>query len=176
LESPPGAWWTADLKGEASAGGWYVEFEDRRRGKEIPAIVQLSHLQHSLECLRQDFQQRPLELRPGGGAWSKSPANFTPRIAASVGFGLFHAEPTSYYYLDRNLVLDMAGLAPEITASFDRPLKAEQWAPHPDAPFMLVFHDRDIALKSGFVDLLLSYLLTGYTSVIDNYSVALLHA
>jgi hypothetical protein len=176
LESPPGPWWTADLKGEASAGGWYVEFEDRRRGKEIPAIVQLSHLQHSLDCLWQDFEQHPLEFRPGGGAWSKSPVNFTPRVAASLGFGLFHAEPTSYYYLDHTLVLDLAGLGPEITASFDRPLNAGQWPSHADGPVMLVFHDRDIALQAGFVDRLLSSLPAGYTTVSANQYAALLHA
>jgi hypothetical protein len=72
LDSPPGPWWTADLAGEASAGGWYVEFNDERRGLEIPAIVQLFHMQRSFEYLEADFGQRPLELRPGRGAWSKS--------------------------------------------------------------------------------------------------------
>jgi hypothetical protein len=176
LESSPGPWWRADLKGEASASGWYVEFEDRRRGKEIPATVQLAHLERSLEYLRQDFGARPLELRPGGGAWSKSLVNFTPRLAATLGFGLFHAEPTSYFCLDRNLVLDMAGLGPEITASFDRPLNAEHWPLHADGPVMLVFHDRDIALQRGFVDHLLSTLPNGYSILSANQYVALLHA
>src|SRR5438876_8655902 len=46
----------------------------------------------------------------------------------------------------------MAGLAPEITGSFDRPLNVDWWGPHLDGPVMLVFHDRDMALQPGFVE------------------------
>ena len=57
LDSAPGPWWTADLAGEASVSGWYTEFEDQRRGVEVPAIAQRLHLRRSLEYL-----MRTLEL------------------------------------------------------------------------------------------------------------------
>ncbi len=176
LDSSPGPWWTADLAGEASAGGWYKEFEDTRRGTETPATVQLFHMKRSLEYLKEDFGQRPLELRPGGGGWSKSLVNNTGRVAAQAGFGLFHAEPNFYYYLDRDFVLDMTGIAPHTGASFDRPLHAELWPAHPDGPVMLVFHDRDIAFQPDFLDRLFAVLPVGYETLSVNQYVGFLHA
>ena len=176
LDSPPGPWWTADLAGEASAGGWYKEFGDERRGLEIPAIVQLLHMQRSFEYLEADFGQRPLELRPGGGAWSKSYANHTGLLAAKAGFGIFHAEPYFYYYLDHDLVLDMTGIAPQTGTGYDRPLHAELWPPHPDGPLMIVFHDRDIAFQPDFIERLLAALPAGYETVSTNQYVGFLHA
>jgi hypothetical protein len=70
LESPPGPWWTSDLTGEASAIGWVAEFEDWRRKKEIPAIVQLTRMNYARQALHQDFGQFPLSLLPGEYAWS----------------------------------------------------------------------------------------------------------
>ena len=176
LESPPGPWWTADLEGEGSAGGWYTEFGDERRGVENPAIVQLFHLQRSLEYLKKDFGQRPLELRPGGGAWSRSYANHTASVAARAGFGIFHAEPSAYYYLDRDLALDMWGISPHTTVAFDRPFHTELWPPHPDGPFMVVFHDRDIAYQPEFLERFLTALPAGYETISTNQYVGFLHA
>jgi len=176
LDSPPGPWWTADLAGEASSGGWYTEFGDERRGSEIPSIVQLFHLQRSLDYLKEDFGQRPLELRPGGGGWSKSLINHTALLAARLGFGLFHAEPRFYFYLDRSLVLDMTGISPHATVSYDRPIQAELWPPHPDGPFMAVFHDRDISLQPEFVERLFAALPAGYQTISANQYVAYEHA
>ena len=168
LESPPGPWWTADLAGEGSADGWYTEFEDHRRGMESPAIVQLFHMERSLEYLQEDFGQRALELRPGGSGWSKSQFNHTGRIAAQAGFGLFHAEPDFYYYLDKDRVLDMSGIAPQVgTTSYDRlaDLHPERWPLHPDGPAMLLFHDRDIALQPDFVERLFAALPPAYQTL-----------
>jgi peptidoglycan/xylan/chitin deacetylase (PgdA/CDA1 family) len=176
LYSPPGPWWTADLAGEASVDGWYKEFGDERRGLEVPAVVQLFHLQRSIEYLKEDFGQRPLELRPGGGAWSKSYANHTARVAAQAGFGLFHAEPSCYYYLDRNLALDMTGISPHATLSYDHPIHAEQWPAHPDGPFMAVFHDRDISLQLDFIERMFGALPSGYQMVSANQYIAYEHA
>jgi len=175
LESPPGPWWTADLKGEASAGAWYTEFSDGRRDIEVPAIVQLFHLQRSLEYLRKDFGQRPLEFRPGGAGWSKSLANETGIVAARVGLGLFHAEPESFYYLDRDLVIDMAGISPQKTVAFDEPFATQLWPPHPDGPFMALFHDRDIAYQPEFVERLFTALPAGYQTISTNQYVGFLH-
>jgi peptidoglycan/xylan/chitin deacetylase (PgdA/CDA1 family) len=178
LDSPPGPWWTADLAGEASDGDWYREFDDTRRGNEVPAIVQLFHMQRSLQYLKEDFGQRPLELRPGGGGWSKSLINNTGRVAAQAGFGLFHAEPSFYYYLDRDLVLDMTGISPHFTTGFDRldALHAEMSRAHPDGPVMMVFHDRDIALQPGFVERLFTVLPPAYTALSANEYIGYLHA
>jgi hypothetical protein len=178
LESPPGPWWTADLAGEASADGWYREFGDPARGMEIPAIVQLFHLKRSLEYLAEDFGARPLELRPGGGTWSKSQFNNTGRVAAQAGFGLFHAEPSFYYYLDRDLVLDMTGIAPHVGTSFDhlQALHAEHWEAHPDGPVMVVFHDRDIAFEHSFIERFLEALPADYETLSVNQYIGYLHA
>jgi peptidoglycan/xylan/chitin deacetylase (PgdA/CDA1 family) len=176
LDSPPGPWWTADLAGEASAGGWYTEFGDRRRDTEIPSIVQFFHMQRSFEYLKKDFGQRPLEMRPGGGTWSKSYANHTALLAARAGFGIFQAEPSSYYYLDRDLVLDMKGIAAHVPLSHDQPIRAELWPPHPDGPVMAIFHDRDVAFQSDFIERLFAALPTGYETVSTNQYVGFLHA
>jgi len=178
LDSPPGPWWTADLKGEASADGWYSEFADHRRGTEVAAIVQLFHMEQGFEAIEKDFDQRPLELRPGNGGWSKSQFNNSGRLAAQAGFGIFHAEPDYYYYLDPHLVLDMTGISPQFTTSFDRldALQSELRPQHPDGPVMVLFHDRDIALRSGFVEDLLDTLPAGYKTISANNYVGILHA
>ena len=176
LESPPGPWWTADLNGEASAGGWYTEFGDRRRGAENPAIVQLFHLQRSVEYLKKDFGQRPLELRPGGGQWSESFANHTALVAARAGFGLFHTDANTFYYLDRDLALDMFGISPGATVAFDEPFHTELWPAHPDGPYMAVFHDRDIACQPDFLERLFAALPAGYETISTNQYVGFLHA
>jgi len=142
LESPPGPWWTADLAGKGSADGWHTEFEDHRRGTEAPAIVQLFRMKRSLEyTCKRTSANAALELGPGGSGWTKSQFNHTGRIAAQAGFGLFHAEPDFYYYLDKDLVLDMTGIAPQIgTTSYDRlgDLHPERCPAHPDGPAMLL--------------------------------------
>ena len=176
LDSPPGPWWTAALAGEASHDGWYTEFGDERRLEEIPAIVQLFHMEQGVKYIEADFGQHPLELRPGGGGWGKSYVNLTARIAALAGFGLFHAEPNFYYYLDPHLVLDMTGISPQTVAKFDRPLDAEQWRAHPDGPVMLLFHDRDIALQPDFVDRLFDALPPDYKTVSANQLIGYEHA
>lgn len=177
LESSPGPWWTADLKGEASVDGWYSEFADHRRKREIPASVQLFHLERGIRDIENDFGQRPLELRPGNGGWSKSEFNNTGRLAARVGFGLFHAEPDFYYYLDHQFVLDMSGISPHFTTGYDRldTLHADLQPPHPDGPIMVVFHDRDIALRPDFVSSFLDALPTGYKTIGTNHYIGILH-
>ncbi len=176
LDSPPGPWWMADLAGEASVAGWYTEFEDQRRGTEIPAITQRLHMRRSLECLWKDFGVRPLSLREGGGGWSKSYINHTGRLAAEMGFGLFHAEPDGYYFLSRDLVLDMTGIGPEAYHGFERPFHPEQWPVHPDGPLVLTFHDRDISLQPEFLEHLFNDLPAGTKTLSMNQYVGFLHA
>ncbi len=175
LESPPGPWWTAEMAGEASVDGWYSEFEDHRRATEIPAIVQLFHMKRSREYLIEDFGATPLSLRPGNAGWSKSYANHTGRLAAQAGFGLFHAEPDFVYYLERDLVLDITGIAREAESGYDRPLKADAWPVHPDGPVFLTFHDRDFALQPDFLDRLFAELPAGLETLSANRYIGLLH-
>jgi hypothetical protein len=175
LDSPPGPWWTADLEGEGSVGGWYEEFEDTRRGVEAPALTQLFHLKRSLEYLREDFGARPLSIIVGGGGWSKSYANHSARVAAQAGFGLFDIN-SRYFYLDRDMSLDMAGISPGATHQYDRELNPENWPPHPDGPYVLLFHDRDISLQHDFVERTLQALPKDATIISMNHYVAILHA
>lgn len=175
LDSPPGPWWTADLEGEASVGGWYEEFEDSRRGTEAPALTQLFLLKRSLEYLREDFGARPLSFIIGGGGWSKSYANHSARVAAEAGFGLFDINER-YFYLDRDLALDMAGISSGATHQYDRELQPEKWPPHPDGPHVLVFHDRDISLQHEFVERTFQALPRNTKVIGMNQYVATLHA
>jgi hypothetical protein len=175
LDSPPGPWWSADLDGEASAIGWYEEFSDRRRGGEAPALTQIFHLKRSLEYLGQDFGERALSLRAGGGAWSRSYANHTGRIGAQVGFGLFEAGTEFNFYLDRDMVLDMAGVINGAGHSHEQALNAQNWPVHPDGPIMVTAHDRDIALQPDFLDRLFEQLPQGYETLSMNQYIAVLH-
>ncbi len=176
LDSPPGPWWTADLAGEASAIGWYAEFHDDRRGKDIPASVQLEHMKRSLENLERDFGVRAISLRPGNGGWSKSYENHTGRIAAQAGFGLFHAEPDFVYSLNRDMVLDMTGIAFESGAAFDRPFGFDRWPAHPDGPIFVTFHDRDISMQHEFAERLFAALPAGYATLSASEYIGMLHA
>lgn len=176
LESPPGPWWTADLVGEGSVDGWYSEFQDRRRGKDVPAVAQLYHMKRSLTEIQQDFGVQSLELKPGGDAWSKSRFNNTAALAARVGFGLFHGD-TSTYYLDHELVLDMADVVLDADTGYDllSALHPEQWPYHPDGPVILGFHDRDISLDHSFIEQLFAALPTDYRTLAANEYIGVLH-
>jgi hypothetical protein len=175
LDSPPGPWWDADLDGEASASSWYEEFSDRRRGVEAPALAQLFHLKRSLDYLREDFGQRALSLRAGGGAWSRSYVNHTGRIAAQAGFGLFEAGTEFNFYLDRDMVLDMAGAIAGASHGHELALNAQNWPAHSDGPVMVTAHDRDIALQPDFLDRFFEQLPRRYETLGMNQYVAALH-
>ena len=170
LGSPPGPWWTADMAGEGSVDGWYTEFRDRRRDKEISAVTQMYHMKRSLTEVQQDFGVQALELKPGGDARSTSQFNNTAALAARVGFGLFHGD-TFTYYLDHELVLDMAHVVPDFDA-LAHGVHPEQWPDHPDGPLILGFHDMDIALTPKFMDQLFASLPAGYHTMGTNQYVA----
>ena len=174
LDSPPGPWWNADLDGEASVGVWYEEFEDTRRGFEAPAIAQLFHLKRSLDYLRQDFGARPLSIIIGGGGWSKSYQNHSARVAAQAGFGLFDINE-DYFYLDHDLTLDMKGISPASGHQYDRELHPETWPPHPDGPFVLLFHDRDISLRHDFIGRMFDALPKDTMTLSMNHYIGILH-
>ena len=176
LDSPPGPWWTAGLAGEASIVGWYGEFQDQRRGDEISATAQIYHMQRSLTELKQDFDREALELKPGNNSWSKSQFNNTAGLAARVGFGLFHGDKATYY-LDHELVLDMADVVPDFNTGYDLldSLDAQRWPDHPDGPVILGFHDRDIALDHQFMERLFAALPATYQTLGTNHYVGIVH-
>jgi hypothetical protein len=69
----------------------------------------------------------------------------------------------------------MAGIGPEVGASYDRPLQAERWPAHPDGPVILTFHDRDFALQPGFLDRLFAALPAGIETLSLNQYIGFLH-
>ena len=176
LESPPGPWWTADLSGEGSMVGWYAEFADQRRGEEVPAVTQIYHMERSLAELQEDFGEQALELKPGNNSWSTSQFNNTAGLAARVGFGLFHGDKATYY-LDHELVLDMANVVPDFNTGYDLldVLKPERWPDHPDGPVILGFHDRDIALDHNFMERLFAALPSNYQTFGTNQYIGIIH-
>jgi hypothetical protein len=176
LDSPPGPWWTADLAGEGSIVGWYGEFGDQRRGEEIPAATQVYHMERSLAELQQDFGKEALELKPGNNSWSKSQFNNTAGLAARVGFGLFHGDKATYY-LDHELVLDMADVIPDFNTAYDLldVLSPQRWPDHPDGPLILGFHDRDIALDHNFMERLFEALPANYQTLGTNQYIGIVH-
>lgn len=176
LDSPPGPWWTADLSGEGSMVGWYAEFADQRRSEEVPAVTQIYHMQRSLSELQEDFGAQALELKPGNNSWSTSQFNNSAGLAARVGFGLFHGDKATYY-LDRQLALDMANVIPDFNTGYDMldTLDPERWPDHPDAPVILGFHDRDIALDHDFMERLFAALPSNYQTLGTNQYIGIIH-
>jgi hypothetical protein len=176
LKSPPGPWWTADLAGDGSVDGWYAEFQDRLRDVDVPAVAQLYHIKRSLTELKQDFGVEPLELKPGGDAWSKSQFNNTAALAARVGLGLFHGD-TSTYYLDSEIVLDMANVVYQDDTGYDilDNFHPERWPNHPDGPVIVGFHDRDTALDPNFIEQLFAALPADDHTLGTNQYIGILH-
>ena len=100
LDSPPGPWWGSPLMDERAEVGWYREFYDVRRNREIPAAEQKFHMQQSADWIRNEFGQLPLEFSTGGNGISRSPDNNTWRIAAEAGYGYYGG------YLGRDLAVE----------------------------------------------------------------------
>jgi hypothetical protein len=100
LTSSPGPWWGSPLMDERAEVGWYREFYDIRRGREITAAEQKFHMQESAEWIEGEFGQFPLEFSTGGNAVSRSPDNNTWRLAAEAGFGYYGG------YLGRDLAVE----------------------------------------------------------------------
>ena len=87
LFSPPGPWYGADLDKERAEVGWYREFGDTRRDKEIPAAEAFWRMNTAKNWLKHLFGVTTLSFRPGGGGISTSYTNCTERLAALAGFG-----------------------------------------------------------------------------------------
>lgn len=133
LETPPGPLFDAPVDGERSHNGWYAEFEDRRRGKEVPAIVQRFRLQRGLEAIERDFGRRPLGFRVSGSKYSRSPENYTLQVAAELGLGVLFINNPPYIPLDGKLIQSSSG-----------------------GPFVYTCHDLDLHQNPEYVPQLLA--------------------
>jgi hypothetical protein len=173
LESPPGPFWTAAMDG-AGTLGFDEEFSDRMRNREVPAITQRYLLERALEYIRMDFGVRPLFVINGGSGWSRSYPNNSPRIAAEMGFGLSHFGAPGY--LGRDLVIpSMEPVVLKGSWAYDQKLPTGiPWTI--DAPFWLVFHDRDVSLDSSALERLLTHFGDGVRYMSANEYCAYLHA
>jgi hypothetical protein len=100
LDSKPGPWWGSPLMSERADVGWYREFYDLPRNREIPAAEQKFRMQQSADWIKGEFGIVPLEFSTGGNAISRSPDNNTWRIAAELGFGYYGG------YLGRDLAVE----------------------------------------------------------------------
>jgi hypothetical protein len=100
LSSAPGPWWGAPLMDERAEVGWYREFYDVRRDREITAAEQRFHMQQSADWIEKEFGQFPLEFSTGGNGVSRSPDNNTWRLAAEAGYGYYGG------YLGRDLAVE----------------------------------------------------------------------
>lgn len=158
LESPPGPFWEAPMDGVGSLD-WYNEFGDNLRKREIPAATQRLHMSRALECIREDFGVVPQVIRPGGGLYSKSPANNTAVIAAQMGFGI--ATWSQAVYLGRDLAVSLEPISKRKPWAYNEPITASDVPWTIDAPVWLGFHDRDLALDHDSVARLLDILGPG---------------
>jgi len=100
LTSPPGPWWGSPLTDERAEVGWYREFYDVRRGREITAAEQKFHMQQSADWIQAEFGEFPLEFSTGGNGVSRSPDNNTWRLAAEAGYGYYGG------YLGKDLAVE----------------------------------------------------------------------
>lgn len=165
LDSPPGPWWDAPLYGEKAEVGWYREFGDTRRNREIPAAVERMHLDRSRSWLTQEFGVEPLSFIAGGNGISESLPNNTTVVAARAGFGWFGD------YIGPDLALEaLAGYSvmggSEFGGTADAPLVV--WIP-PDG------HDRGISQHPDGFPIIFEQ-LEGWRFIGMNELVAYLHA
>ncbi len=176
LDSPPGPWWGTPLMDERAEMGWYREFYDIRRNKEIPAAEQKFHMQQSADWIEKEFGQLPLEFSTGGNGISRSPDNNTFRIAAEAGYGYYGG------YLGHDLAVegradstadfggsdDVPLLLPAPPDGHDRGIAhdpegfAKVFDKYPDYHFTgldeyIGYQHADIVLASGDTKLIVSY-------------------
>jgi len=173
LESPPGPFWTAPMDGTGTLG-FDEEFGDQLRNQEVPAITQRRLLERGLEYIQKDFGVTPLFVINGGGAWSKSYPNHSPRIAAEMGFGLSNFGSPGY--LGRDLVIAIEQIVRRGSWAYDRKLTGADIPWTIDAPYFLIFHDRDVSMDPSALERLLTDLGEGIRYMTANEYCGYLHA
>jgi len=87
LSSPP-TWYGANIYKEKIEVGWYREFGDMIRHKEVPAAQQMFLMKTAQEWTKYLFGVEPLSFSAGGGGASIATyENNTHRIAGKAGYG-----------------------------------------------------------------------------------------
>jgi len=172
LDSPPPeggkSWWDGSWTEEWPNEGWYREFYDERRDREVDEATQLAVLRKSADWIERDFGRRPLVFIPGGhaisGDWfvegetenvtveGKTRLSYIPpyigvtytyKLAAQTGYGL--ALDEGAHYLGPDYVISL-GPCPgnDLPGCFARGVPAVRY-----------FHDRDLRLDPGYLPHLL---------------------
>ena len=172
LDSPPGPWWDAAIDGEKTETGWYREFYDTRRNKEIPSAVQAYTLGKGLQGLKEQFNVDPLSFRPGGGYFSKSYPNNVLEIAARLGFGT----QAGFHYIGLDRIIDFSPIVGKTYVYFDKTDDLKAQFIQDDYPVLSGMHDRDIVLDSNFVRKCLDGLGKETTYMSNNEAVAYWHS
>ncbi len=172
LDSSPGPWWDAAIDGEKAEVGWYREFYDTRRNKELPAAVQAFHLSKGLEALKEQFGVDPLSFRPGGADFSTSYPNNVLEIAARLGFGT----QAGFHYLGPDRIVDFSPIVGKTYVYFDRTDDLKVQFNQDDYPVLSGMHDRDIALDPDFVRKCLEGLGKDTNYMSNNEAVAYWHS
>lgn len=98
-------WWDSDLDREKAEVGWYREFGDTRRGKEIPAAEQLWRMKTAKRWIENQFGVTPLEFCAGGNGTSVTYTNNSWRIAGRAGFGWMGRRNWVNSYLGQDMVI-----------------------------------------------------------------------
>jgi hypothetical protein len=80
LTPPPGPWWGAPIEDERAEVGWYREFYDVRRNREIPEAEQKFRMQQSRDWIRLKLS---LEL----SRWNFLPAGTVSRAVGRIIHG-----------------------------------------------------------------------------------------
>lgn len=80
-------WYGAALDKEKAEVGWYREFGDTRRKREIPPAEQLWRMKTAKDWITEQSGVVPLEFCPGGLGTSISYFSNTPKLAGQAGFG-----------------------------------------------------------------------------------------
>lgn len=101
LTSEPG-WYGSPVDEEKAEVGWYREFGDTRRHKEIPAAEQIWRMNTAKEWLTEQFGVVPLQFCAGGLGMSESYHNNTIKLAGKAGYGWCGWQEG---YLDEDMVI-----------------------------------------------------------------------
>jgi hypothetical protein len=153
LDSTPGPWWNNPGGTEWPNVGWYREFYDARRDKEIDSATQESLFDRSIQYTQEAFGTYPLSFVAGGYGISGATtlANYTHKLAALKGFGLAF-DDNGYCYLGP--IGDMVISQMRMTRTFYLNQVSEirtrlraygGW----DVPLAVYFHDRELSLDSS---------------------------
>jgi hypothetical protein len=112
LESEPGPWWDAPLKGEMSEPGWYHETYDIRRDKVVPSNDMLFVYRNGHDAIEKQFGVIPLgvSVRPGNDLYHDN-----GRLAAIAGYGISWGR----VYIGIDYVIQFSIMAPEVFVCHD---------------------------------------------------------